>query len=370
MRAKSASTVPATRGALVDRVFGFLVSEAVACGGCGKRTHVVAPRMEHAHTYAAAALRLLGAAGGGADGGGGGGLGALLRELAAQDRKTCDRDEGGCGRLQSVTRTLHRCPGVFAMQLAWGGDEGGEEIAGCLSRVTEHLDAADVYSEVRPDAAGGNGGAGGAAAAPSSTAFRLSSMVCYYGQHYMALVKDRRLGQWVLFDDASASAVGDWAAVVRKCAAGRILPSVLLFTAYDPATAAAAAEPAAAAVPAAAAPLAAAPPAASAPGFGAAGAAAAPAPPAAAPRPAGGGGAAARPAVSSFAAAAAARRSQALPAQPQPPQPPGQGAQAGGGTSGAGRMMSLGSVPARQASGSGNGGGNGASGGGAWGGQQ
>lgn len=51
----------------------------------------------------------------------------------------------------------------------------------------------------------------------------------------MALVKDAALDRWTLFDDASASVVGDWAAVAAKCAAGRIQPAVLFFVGYDPA---------------------------------------------------------------------------------------------------------------------------------------
>lgn len=63
--------------------------------------------------------------------------------------------------------------------------------------------------------------------------YRLTSMVCYYGQHYMALIRSRQTQSWLLFDDASVSQVGDWAAVVRKCQAGRIQPSVLFYTHYD-----------------------------------------------------------------------------------------------------------------------------------------
>ena len=59
--------------------------------------------------------------------------------------------------------------------------------------------------------------------------YRLSSMVCYYGQHYMAFVHNREAGTWLLFDDASISSVGSWPDVVRKCQAGRIQPSVLFF---------------------------------------------------------------------------------------------------------------------------------------------
>ena len=36
---------------------------------------------------------------------------------------------------------------------------------------------------------------------------------------------------WVMFDDASACAVGDWADVRRRCEGGRVQPSVLFYEA-------------------------------------------------------------------------------------------------------------------------------------------
>ena len=54
-------------------------------------------------------------------------------------------------------------------------------------------------------------------------------MVCYYGEHYQALILLPATESWMLFDDASVSHVGSWADVRRKCQAGRIQPSMLFF---------------------------------------------------------------------------------------------------------------------------------------------
>jgi len=58
--------------------------------------------------------------------------------------------------------------------------------------------------------------------------YHIRSMVCYYGQHYLAfvLMPDNI---WFMFDDASMQRVGDWASVIAKCAAGRTQASVLFF---------------------------------------------------------------------------------------------------------------------------------------------
>ena len=60
--------------------------------------------------------------------------------------------------------------------------------------------------------------------------YRLCSMVCYYGQHYQALVLAPQAGGWLMFDDTRVSRVGGWADVRRKCEAGRIQPSVLFYS--------------------------------------------------------------------------------------------------------------------------------------------
>jgi len=63
--------------------------------------------------------------------------------------------------------------------------------------------------------------------------YRLSSMVCYYGAHYQALVRRPDTGAWQLLDDANVSHIGSWVQVRVKCQRGRIQPAVLFFEKYE-----------------------------------------------------------------------------------------------------------------------------------------
>jgi ubiquitin C-terminal hydrolase len=68
-------------------------------------------------------------------------------------------------------------------------------------------------------------------AAQAAGLFKLRALICYYGQHYHAFVLRPELGAWFAYDDATVTQVGPWDRVKTKCAAGRIQPSVLFFTA-------------------------------------------------------------------------------------------------------------------------------------------
>ena len=76
----------------------------------------------------------------------------------------------------------------------------------------QDLDLADLYAELQPRKHG----------------YHISTMVCYYGQHYMAFVLTPD-SMWHMFDDAKVTLVGPWPDVVEKCVLGRIQPSVLFY---------------------------------------------------------------------------------------------------------------------------------------------
>ena len=78
----------------------------------------------------------------------------------------------------------------------------------------QELDLADLYAELQPSG--------------HETQYHISSMVCYYGQHYMAFVLMPN-GTWHILDDAKVSLVGLWPDIVEKCVLGRIQPSVLFY---------------------------------------------------------------------------------------------------------------------------------------------
>ena len=65
-----------------------------------------------------------------------------MQGIDAQDQKTCDTDERGCGRLNPIQRFLEGVPPpVFTLQLAW------ESHAESAETITEVLDAVqEVHS--------------------------------------------------------------------------------------------------------------------------------------------------------------------------------------------------------------------------------
>ncbi len=174
---------------------------------------------------------------------------------------------GGCGALYPVSHSLEGAPPrVFTLQLAWESHSEepsaiaatmravGEQVRSegrlgwrarptrtpymCSSAQMHHYESCSVKSvtlaphtclplrqvDLRQLYEG----------VPPGTAsrYRLRAMVCYYLRHYSAFVRLPELGErWVMFDDASTSAVGSWAEVRRRYEGGRVQPSVLFYEA-------------------------------------------------------------------------------------------------------------------------------------------
>ncbi|KAI3434593.1 hypothetical protein D9Q98_002662 [Chlorella vulgaris] len=189
----------------INTIFGLLVREEVACHRCGQVSHQSCYTQYFHHTQATT-LRLLCAV---SDS-----MGTLLREAEAQIMKSCDTDLLGCGTSNPVNHFLDRAPRVFTLQVAWESDnETPEAISGTLAALDEEVDLGEVYQ----------------GADRGLHRCRLRSMVCYYGQHYQALVLVPEAGGWLMFDDTRVTVVGSWADVRHKCEAGRIQPSVLFY---------------------------------------------------------------------------------------------------------------------------------------------
>ncbi len=61
----------------------------------------------------------------------------------------------------------------------------------------------------------------------SASAFRLTGLACYYGQHYMYI---RWTGEaWALADDELVKIIGSWEDVRGNCVRGRCLQSLLIY---------------------------------------------------------------------------------------------------------------------------------------------
>ncbi|KAL4433789.1 hypothetical protein ABPG75_000230 [Micractinium tetrahymenae] len=192
----------------VKSIFGLPVEEQVDCVHCGKTTHCNSYTQFFYNIQAAALQQPPGGATPRRS------MGQLFKQLESLHQKSCDKDLDGCGAKNNVSCRLTSSPQVFAVQLAWESHrEEPQSIAATLAAIDEKVDLADVYLGVQP----------------GRMRYQLRSMVCYYGQHYSALVWADDLGAWLMFDDAAVSRVGGWEAVRRKCEAGRIQPSVLFY---------------------------------------------------------------------------------------------------------------------------------------------
>ncbi|KAL4450740.1 hypothetical protein ABPG77_001096 [Micractinium sp. CCAP 211/92] len=205
--------------ATLDRLFGLRVAESAKCSHCGAVTHKNAYTQFFYNTRASALRRVVAQVAEGRRRGiiGPKALGARLRAAEEQVHKSCDTDHGGCNRSVPVVTWLEAAPRVFSLQIAWQSNtESPQDIAATLAAVDERLDLSEVY---RVDVRAG------------THRYRLRSMVCYYGQHYQALVLVPEAGGWLVFDDTRVALVGGWAEVLRKCEAGRIQPSVLFYEA-------------------------------------------------------------------------------------------------------------------------------------------
>ncbi|DBA77474.1 TPA: hypothetical protein ACH3X1_009298 [Trebouxia sp. C0004] len=199
--------IKANQPGLLDHIFGLHVKEEVHCCKCSATTH------EHEYVQYFYVVMASGIANqemlkSGQP------LGYTLREIEAQSLKSCDDENGGCGFKNCVLHSLvSQPPKVFTMQLAWQTDnESKQDIKAAMMGLREVLDLADIYLGIEHRA----------------FVYLIRSMVCYYGQHYMAyvLLSD---SLWYMFDDARILQIGQWADVVKKCNLGRTQPSILFF---------------------------------------------------------------------------------------------------------------------------------------------
>ncbi|DBA68220.1 TPA: hypothetical protein ACH3X2_013837 [Trebouxia sp. C0005] len=128
-------------------------------------------------------------------------LGHTLRELESHSLKSCDHEKGRCGVRNRVQHCLvSHPPKVFTMQLAWQTDsESKLDIKAAMMGLREGLDLADVYLGI----------------AHGCFLYHIRSVVCYYGQHYIAFVLMSD-SLWYMFDDARILCIGLWADVINR----------------------------------------------------------------------------------------------------------------------------------------------------------
>ena len=59
--------------------------------------------------------------------------------------------------------------------------------------------------------------------------YQLRCIVCYFGHHYKVYALSEELQEWLLFDDSTISAVGNWADVKVSLISTRMQPNLLFY---------------------------------------------------------------------------------------------------------------------------------------------
>ncbi|KAL3139457.1 hypothetical protein ABBQ38_003787 [Trebouxia sp. C0009 RCD-2024] len=143
-------------------------------------------------------------------------LGQLLHAIEAASHRACSKDEGGCGKVNTVQHRLHphaAPPVVFTLQLAWLTANANEAfIRTVMLGLRQELDLADMYHGLHSGA----------------HVYWLSSMTCYYGSHYVTYAL-RPDSKWYRFSDACVTQIGSWRKVMQSCTIGRHQPSLLFY---------------------------------------------------------------------------------------------------------------------------------------------
>ena len=122
------------------------LTEKMECGACGATTrHQRFTRLVH-EVQIMPLVMVKGVVGQGAR------LGAVLRELQAQEQRPCRREDGGCGSAQgALQHCLLAVPPVFMLALARdveGRDPSGEEVAQALSTADTSVQIGEAFSAV------------------------------------------------------------------------------------------------------------------------------------------------------------------------------------------------------------------------------
>ncbi|KAJ1493478.1 hypothetical protein T484DRAFT_2764812 [Baffinella frigidus] len=141
----------------------------------------------------------------------------MLKQAYETDDRPCTKCSQGANNVNirfDCKRTLARPPVVFSLAMNWETAEApAADILATLARLPLVMDLNRVFAGLE-----------------KPTLYRLRSMWCWYGKHYVLIVYNPRIRQFVLFDDQSVKAIGGgWAAVENKCANGGLQPHVVFY---------------------------------------------------------------------------------------------------------------------------------------------
>lgn len=126
---------------------------------------------------------------------------------------------GGCGAQNKVLQLLEQLPQVVVIQLSW--ESVRAQVQAILAATGEQLDLSHLYLGFNP----------------ASSSYQLGALLCC-GQDQLAgsccaFLLDPSSGRWMTTGGGSLIPVGSWAAVMRRCEADRMQPSLLFYVAIS-----------------------------------------------------------------------------------------------------------------------------------------
>ncbi len=158
---------------------------------------------------------------------------ALLADSPCDSAQACN----SCGASLEARRQVSSPPPVLFIPVAWSAEPSMDKLAEFFGLLPCWFDLSSAVS-FTPPLAEASFDACPLAACPGaprlqgpSAPYALTALICYFGKHYVAFVRDREGDSaWVQLNDSAVRAVGTWRSLVDLCMRGHYQPTVLCFT--------------------------------------------------------------------------------------------------------------------------------------------
>jgi hypothetical protein len=125
------------------------------------------------------------------------------------------------GQMEAAYAAVSRPPPAGLLQGPGGG--GGAGSGSEATHSSSSSSASSSAASAHPSADGDHGGGSG-------HLYMLRGLICYYGRHYIAILKSERRRAWLLLDDSRVSVLGpDISDVVAKCVSARYQPTLVFY---------------------------------------------------------------------------------------------------------------------------------------------
>jgi len=120
---------------------------------------------------------------------------------------------------------LKNYPEVFTLGISWeSGNESQENIKKVVDSMDEVLHLGTVFSHVSVKKNTSRN-------ASAEKKCRMRGMICYYGRHFCAFVREGDTDVWLVLDDTMVKSVGVFEDVVIKCYKGALQPCLVFYEA-------------------------------------------------------------------------------------------------------------------------------------------